>query len=282
MTTWEMALVLVRVSRPRFWLYLGGTYLVGYTAGASTIAELLDGWFWVWLVFFTVPANLMLYGANDLADSDTDSVNPKKGTQEHRVLPGQAPMLRRGVVGGAALCVGLAFLSLNVLTAAFVLSFALLAFAYSVPPFRLKARPVLDSASNVLYALPGFAGYLQAGGHFGWTPVAVAGSWTAAMHLFSAIPDMASDRAARLNTTATVLGESGALRVCAVLWAVPAAYLLANGVLGQWSMLSLVYPTIPSLLLLFPGLSVYRVYWLYPIINGGLGAAAFFLLALTK
>jgi lycopene elongase/hydratase (dihydrobisanhydrobacterioruberin-forming) len=158
-------------------------------------------------------------------------------------------------------------------------AFLFLAVAYSAPPLRFKARPFLDSASNVLYAVPAFLGYVQAAN----APVppvvlAVGFLWTAAMHLFSAVPDIRSDREAGLKTTATTLGRRGALAACLLMWGACFAVVAGSGVLWPWSLLSIVYPAIAALVLIAPA-TVNRVYWSFPYINGVAGMILFFLLA---
>ena len=269
---------LVALSRPRFWLYLGGTYLIGFAAGASRREDFLSPDFWLFLLYFMLPANLLLYGINDLCDRDTDRSNPKKGAEEHLLAANEEGATRTGVV--LALVAGLALMTLlasgtqRMLLAAFLL----LSFAYSAPPLRLKARPFLDSLSNLLYALPAFLGYHQSAGHLPSTPVVLAGLlWTASMHLFSAVPDIRSDRDARLSTTATVLGQPGALLLCAVLWLACLVILVSNRILWPWSALAGVYVLIPAYVIARPT-ALRRVYWLFPTINGLGGMLTFFVI----
>jgi lycopene elongase/hydratase (dihydrobisanhydrobacterioruberin-forming) len=266
------------LSRPRFWLYLGGTYLIGFAAGASRREDFLSPEFWAFLLYFLLPANLLLYGINDLCDRDTDARNPKKGAQEHLLSAEEDGTARTGVI--LALLAGLALMAIlhsgtqRVLFAAFLV----LAFAYSAPPLRLKARPFLDSLSNMLYALPAFLAYHQAAGRLPSVSVMLAGMlWTAAMHLFSAVPDSRSDREAGLSTTATVLGQRGALFLCLTLWASCLAILALNRVLWPWSILASVYVVIPAYVIFRPT-ALKRAYWLFPVVNGLGGMLAFFVL----
>lgn len=271
---------LFSVTRPRFWLYLGGPYLLGYSAASASPYALLKPEFWVYLLYFLLPANLLLYGANDLGDADTDALNPKKGTMEAQ-MGGRAKPLARAVA--ASLAVGAAALAWlpNWPAKGAMALFLFLSLGYSLPPFRFKARPFLDMASNVLYAMPGFVGYLQAGGT-GFDPMVLtfAWCWTASMHLFSAIPDIDSDRQAGVATAATVLGERRSLALCAVLWGASAISLASGQVLWPWCLLASAYPIVPLLLLFRPSIGLSRVYWAFPIINGLLGMFAFFTIAL--
>jgi 4-hydroxybenzoate polyprenyltransferase len=85
---------IVRISRPRFWLYLFGPYLVGLTAGASSTSDFLRLDSILFAIYFLLPANLLVYGINDIFDFETDSVNPKKRGYESLV----GPERRRGLL----------------------------------------------------------------------------------------------------------------------------------------------------------------------------------------
>ncbi len=274
---------LLRMSRWRFWPYLAGTYAVGYTAGVEHVGQLMTWWFWVHLLFFTLPANLLLYGVNDLFDVDTDARNPKKGSVEHRLSLSERPLVWRAVMTALVLALAFAVLQRSYADGAMMAVFVVLAFAYSAPPVRLKSRPTLDSASNVLYAVPGFLGWQQASGQpVDAIAVLIASCWTAAMHLFSAIPDIESDRDAGLSTSATLLGRRSSLAVCSILWLLFACSLLGIGGLWPWSLVAFTYPLIPVVLLFLKSEATYRTYWYFPTINSLVGMTGFFVLAMSK
>ena len=91
-----------------------------------------------------------------------------------------------------------------------LLLFLVTGIGYSVPPLRAKARPVVDAAFNILYVAPGLAAYATVSGEQPPLPVlAAALLWCMAMHAYSAVPDIAADRAADLSTVATHFGRSG-------------------------------------------------------------------------
>lgn len=103
---------LVKISRPRFWMYTVGTFLVGIAATWSVldfpamVRSLLDSWninelLWVSILFlvfltylwyFIFPANLLIYWVNDIADGDTDKFNTKKQGYESRLTSGARPL----------------------------------------------------------------------------------------------------------------------------------------------------------------------------------------------
>ncbi|WP_020222714.1 prenyltransferase, partial [Halarchaeum acidiphilum] len=197
----------LRRSRPRFWLYLAGPALVGVAYAADGVGDLLSLPVLALVAYFLVPANVYLYGVNDVYDAKADAENPKKSEREVRYRG------ERGVVALVALSglLGLALAAWLPGAAPWILGFLVLGWAYSAPP-RLKTKPPLDSLSNGLYVLPGVAAYAAVAGSL--PPLlAVLGGWvwTMAMHTFSAIPDVEPDRRAGLRTTATVLGARRAL-----------------------------------------------------------------------
>ena len=252
-------------SRPRFWLYLAGPVAVGVAYGAPGPSAVLSVPALVLLGYFLIPGNLFLYGINDVFDAELDRANPKKDGRERRWTGD------RTLVGVVLVAVGLGLLTFVVtppIAWPYLAGFFVVGAAYSAPP-RLKTIPGLDSAANGLYVLPGAAAYAAlAGGH---PPVAalVGGwLWTMAMHAFSAIPDVAPDRAAGVATIATALGPVGTLGYCLGCWTLAAA---AFGVLDpRLGGLLAVYPIVAATIAI-RGVAVRKAYWWFPVLNGGIG-----------
>jgi 4-hydroxybenzoate polyprenyltransferase len=252
----------LRLSRPRFWLYLAGPVVVGAAYAATGPAALFDPLAVALFLYFLLPANVFLYGINDVFDADVDAGNPKKDDREvryrgDRLVPGLV------VVCGA---LGVAFLPLVPTDAAVAMvAFLLLAAGYSAPPVRFKTTPVLDSISNGLYVLPGVVAYAAVAGTA--PPLAaVAGGWlwAMAMHTFSAIPDIEPDRQAGIRTTATVLGERRTYAYCAGCWLAAAAVF---GLLHPFFAVVLgVYPLFVAGIVA-ADVDVARAYWWFPAIN---------------
>lgn len=258
---------LLKQSRPRFWLYLAGPVLVGLAFGADRPADFFAFVPVALFAYFLLPANVYLYGVNDVFDREIDRRNPKKADREVRYR-GERTTIVAVVV---ALGLGIALLPVVPRSAApWIAGFLLLGAAYSVPPIRLKVRPPLDSVSNGLYVLPGGAAYAAiAGSH---PPIfAVIGGWlwAMAMHTFSAVPDVDPDRESGIRTTATVLGERGTLLYCALTWGVAA---VAFGAL-DWraGALLAVYPVL-ALWVAGRNVDVKAAYWYFPLINTIIGA----------
>jgi lycopene elongase/hydratase (dihydrobisanhydrobacterioruberin-forming) len=271
------ARTLIRISRPRFWLYTAGPVLIGavFASPASFLTlPLLLAFFW-----FLIPANIFLYGVNDLADTDTDRFNAKKGSREHRLREAERRALTLAILLSLALFTPVALVS-SWTALGFFLAFIVLGAAYSLPP-RLKARPFLDATSNILYAMPGLGAYALASGQLPSIAASLAAFlWTAAMHWMSAIPDIDADRKARLSTSATVLGRRASLIGVAMLWALCLVFASIAGLPLIVVLIGLVYPIIPLTLLSASQEAIERAYWRYPWINAFIGfvlfVAAFF------
>jgi 4-hydroxybenzoate polyprenyltransferase len=260
---------LLTLSRPRFWLYLAGPVALGVTAAADSVPELFAPVALGLFAYFLVPANVLLYGVNDVFDAEIDAANPKKeeGGREAR-FSGERWVYAVVVAAGA---VGVAlFAAVPPLAWPWLGAFFLLAVEYSAPPLRFKTTPFLDSASNGLYVLPGIVAFTAVAGR--WPPLAaVVGGWLWAMgmHTFSAIPDIEPDRAAGIRTTATVLGEERTYAYCGVAWlsaAVAFAY-----VDTRISLVLLAYPVV-VFGIYWSDVEVSEAYWWYPALNTLVGA----------
>ncbi len=270
---------LVKLSRPRFWLYLGGTYMLGFSAGIHSIESYTNSIFIINLVYFLIIANIFLYGINDYFDSDTDAINPKKNDKELLLQGSQKPYLRNTLVIITIISSIVAVIQSNALLKLLFLLFILLSYCYSAPPVRFKARPYIDFLSNILYILPGIIGYVQATRHLPETILMVAfASWAFAMHLFSAIPDIEPDSKAKITTSAVFLGKTKSLIVCTIFWGIFSGILISKSILTAFNLLTLVYPAIPLMLLVKPNTDINKVYWAYPYINNLVGFMAYLLI----
>ncbi len=274
-----------RLSRPRFWIYVFGPYIVGLLAGARRLADLQSPTVLLFGLYFLFPANILIYGVNDIFDYETDKDNAKKTEYETLVMPHE-----RAALWWVIALMNAPFLLLlsqvNRAARFTMLVFWFFSACYSAPPIRAKARPILDSAFNVLYILPGvFAFYVAGGAALSPGLVGAAWCWAMAMHAYSAVPDISADRSNRLSTVATLLGLRGTLWFCAALYA--ASALLSFRTLG-WLSLGLggVYLALTGRSLHAGGdageAGVLRIYKVFPLANTLCGAALFRAIALRK
>ena len=273
---------LLKVSRPRFWIYIFGPYLIGLVAAVADKQELLDWRVLVFAAYFTLPANLLIYGVNDIFDYETDKLNPKKEGYEALVTPER----RNGLIA-AILITNIPFIiiigMLGVQPIIAFASFLFYSIFYSAPPIRAKAWPFLDSLFNVLYIMPGIFAFAMLTGVQPPNVVFIAGGlWTAAMHAYSAIPDIEADREAKISTIATVLGSTGTHLFC--LAAYIGSAVLSHQYLG---MVSVVLGSVFALTMLASMITrgrdrVFRIYRLFPFINAAAGFVLFWAVALPK
>ena len=251
------------LSRPRFWLYQGGPVVVAVTYAADSPGELFSPLAVALFLYFMIPANVFLYGVNDIFDRDIDEHNPKKDEGREVSYRGDSAVVAV-IIASGLLAAG--FLPwLPALGSLALVSWAALSVEYSAPPLRFKTTPFLDSLSNGLYILPGVVAYAAIEGV---TPPAsaVAGAWlwTMGMHTFSAIPDIEPDREAGIETTATFLGESNTYYYCVMCWLTAAfVFTYTHWVFGA---LLLVYPGLVFGILAV-GVDIDEAYWWYPTIN---------------
>lgn len=270
---------LFSISRPRFYSYLFGTYLVGIACGISQPLELINLKTLLFLFYFTFPANLILYGVNDLYDTETDAKNPKKVSHEHLLQQQEQSMLRRAIWLCLLLTLALAT-QLSLLQMSVLAGFIFLSWAYSAPPLRFKAHPFMDAYSNLLYAFPAFFGYALYNNQLPSLAVVIlAVSWTAAMHALSALPDIAVDKAAKIVTTAVYLGKTKTLLFIFTNWFI--FFLLSLYTLGEFGIVAGIYPFLAAYLL-WSNKPALKIYWFFPYINALMGFLAFWYIYLNR
>lgn len=271
----------LKTSRPRFWIYLLGPWLVGSLFNAQSPLEIVSSTqFWLGLLMFSWPANFFLYGVNDLADVDTDALNQKKSSYERRMHQSEIGLLYLGLATTLILFIWFMF-AIPTASAAATAMFLLLSASYSLSPLRFKARPLIDAYSNILYALPAFASAslspqgLRIDSLQFWAVVLAVLTWNAGMHTYSAIPDIHPDRIAGLQTTAVWLGERRALLFVIFNWAVTS--LIALLVVGWAATPFMFYPLFAWSIRTYH-FSVATYYPYFPKINLVLGLYLYWLI----
>jgi 4-hydroxybenzoate polyprenyltransferase len=268
---------LIAISRPRFWLYELGTYALGVAAGWSAGVPAL------WLValfgfFFLFPANLFIYGINDIYDYDTDILNPKKQSYE-QTLPKDTHRLIYWICLGGVIPFLLVSFLLNIYaTIAFCL-FLFFAYFYSAPPIRAKSRPVWDSFfSGAHYTVTGAFGYYLVSAAPSHDTVALgllAGLlYTLAMHAYSAIPDITADTEAGIRTIATFLGARKTITLAYVCYGIAGCIF---GYLVSWIGVVLI---LPYYILLYASRGIQDeallpIYTYFPYVNAVTGMIVF-------
>lgn len=220
-------------SRPALWVN---------TLGVAVTGLWLAGQLWSWdarwlllLAYLSYPYNLLIYGLNDVADRAEDARSARKGGLQGARLSevDVRPVLLAILVTNVPPLIALALMLPLPATGALLVGAALFAL-YSLPPLRLKARPYLDSLSNVAYAVPVLLPALTFGHPLPWWPLAALALFSVGKHALDAVQDIHTDRAAGVRTVATRLGARGA-GVWALAW-----FLAAGACLWPLSPLSAV------------------------------------------
>lgn len=230
---------LVEISRPVLWIN---------TVGTTVVAMWLAGFLWTWeivpfLLWVTLPFNLLIYGINDIFDQETDADNDRKGGYGGaKIKPSEVKMIGWAVVilNGPFLV----YFAVTIPLAAFVwvLAYTFSFWQYSARPLRFKGRPIWDSISNADYAFPLAFVPLALGVEPSWPAVIGLMTWSMAKHVYDAIQDIDEDAAAGITTTAVKFGVRGSLVWSGSWWIVStAAFALVNipvaivsGVISGW------------------------------------------------
>lgn len=155
---------LVTISRPRTWMYLLGSFLIGWMIHipAGDLRDVLTLTWPVLLLFifhFTFTCNLLLHGMSDLFDQRSTLLEEERHPLVYSMIVAHAPIIafiwmwfptassEKGFTSILALCI-------------LSLIFMVLAVGYSAPPIRAKSRPILHGAFHALYFIPGLVGFL--------------------------------------------------------------------------------------------------------------------------
>jgi lycopene elongase/hydratase (dihydrobisanhydrobacterioruberin-forming) len=281
----------LKISRPRFWIYEIGPYIIGVLAAAQSEHTIwLAVPIGIFFLFFTYPANIFIYGINDIHDYETDKLNPKKIAYEALVTPAERASLYTQIALFTIPFVIYAFASLSLHTALLFVLFFFFAGFYSSPPIRAKARPFIDSVFSAgHYVVTALFSYAVAsdvlGAPIDWSitaPCVLAGMcWAIAMHAYSAVPDIQADTDANLETFATVLGKRNTILACASLYTISA--LLSFPYIGIYSLiLGALYVFFMIRSLHTTNESLFKIYTYFPTINTISGMIVFFVLLIAS
>lgn len=235
---------LLRVGRPGAWVITALPFL----AAAFVVEQGLTVTIVIGTVYFLGPFNLLLYGFDAIhgpaSPDDTDAVSAD-GARLIRIVIAATnlPLLIALVLlGGAGLGVALALV-------------VAVAIAWSVPPLRMRDRPILDVATGaLLIVLPAVCGFLAAGLDIPGLPrtgLLAFVAWAVASTTLRAVRSLADDRAHGRASTATLLGPRGAAVVALAGYAIAAALVATTGRFGALAALGLdLYLLLPAMVLL--------------------------------
>jgi 4-hydroxybenzoate polyprenyltransferase len=200
-------LFLIRVGRPIVWPVLPLVYLLGLKAADAGVTPLA----WLQMLLLTLPMNLVGCGLNDIYDYESDRRSDRRRKVWGAVVRAEdRPLVWRGVIAMVPLIVAGALATQNAWNIVATCCMLLVAWAYSVPPVRLKERPPLDSLANGLgyFLLPFVMGY-----SLGDDPAAMPLKYyllalcVCGIHALATAADYDADREAGHRTLAVAYGR---------------------------------------------------------------------------
>ncbi|MGQ0794159.1 MAG: UbiA family prenyltransferase [Deltaproteobacteria bacterium] len=202
----ERIWVLIQASRPLGWLIAPFVFSFGlvYSGAAFSKLAVLE------LILLSFPYSVLLFGINDIYDSESDGINPRK---KLRALPPRyRPLIAQSSLAASALLISASIATLNPSNLLGMALALFISYFYSAPPLRLKERPPLDSISNGAVFFLIFAvghSFGKGIGEIPWKIYFVA-MCVMGIHAFSTIMDSEADRAAGQRTFAVALGGRAA------------------------------------------------------------------------
>ena len=312
---------LLRISRPRFWHYILGPMLIYFASSwYFKDIELSFSRWWtdrifsiimliIILWYFTLPANLWIYGWNDIADGDTDKFNSKKWDYENKIEDSSITknklkwkiwlwnmgyillwtlivwwiwQYQRKIITAETWPIPWPFpISILLIFSIICISvFLITSYLYSCKPLRAKAKPFIDGIMNVLYIATPFT-ILLIDNSQEFRPISnstITYNFLAAlfrcmaMHCYSAIPDIEPDRKAWLTTTAVYLGKNKSLIYCGILYLLSA--LLSFHTLWWFSIVGWSIYLI-MIIISYYQKDIFVLYKLFPYINLIIGFSLF-------
>jgi 4-hydroxybenzoate polyprenyltransferase len=213
-------LYLVQVSRPIIWPVLPLVYALGVNAAGAEWSAIAIAQ----LVTLTFPMNLIGCGLNDIYDYDSDRLSVRRRAVWGAVVSSdERPLVFHACVAMIPIVILASCLTRNRDNFVATISLVVVAWAYSVPPYRLKERPPLDSLANGFgyFLFPLMMGYsLNADTREMPLRYYLLALCVAGIHALATAADYDADLAAGHRTFAVVFGRrTAATFACAAFLA---------------------------------------------------------------
>jgi len=213
----QSCLLLLKVSRPPFWIILPVVFCLGLAYGQHGLADPLFRFtplMVIQIFMFSFPACLFTFGLNDIHDEAGDRLNPRKtGIEGSRIPDGSHKLVKMSAFGAGVSLLLSSAASANPLNIYFAVTLLATAYVYSTPPWRFKTRPPLDiiTAGILGFLAPFGMGFSLADDamnlpvHALFFTLCVMG-----FHAFSTISDYSSDKEIGDRTFAVAFGKRAA------------------------------------------------------------------------
>ena len=159
---WNKLLLLIKVSRPQFWVMPPLAFCIGLSYGRFGLAY--SGFQFTPLIILQMlllsfPFCLFAFGINDIYDYESDKISPRKKTvfQLSSTIEGiklekkDHQFIKKTAAFITFLLLFVSILTKNLLNIFYTITLLLFVYTYSTPPWRLKVRPPLDSTSAGIF-----------------------------------------------------------------------------------------------------------------------------------
>lgn len=198
--------LLFKISRPLGWLVGPLIFLAAFFYSGSELSFLAI----LQIVFLSFPYSILVYGINDIYDSQSDKLNGRKGREWGIKLSKKYHKFVKQVCVYIAIALFLSSLiTFNLFNILSMLGLLFFTYAYSAQPFRFKSRAPLDSVSNgLIFLLIVYLGYSFLGNIYEidykvyLIVLAVIG-----IHAYSTIMDYSIDKKIKDKTFSVVFGK---------------------------------------------------------------------------
>lgn len=225
---WNNVKKLALISRPISWLNTAYPFGTALLVSGGTFSPV----FWIGVVYFLIPYNLLMYGINDVFDYESDMRNPRKGGLEGA----KEQKSFHPVIIISAILLNIPFLLYlftqgSLLSALTLLAVVFFVVAYSVAGLRFKEIPLLDSTtSSIHFVGPMVYALTLTGLSLEYVPFILAFFlWGLASHAFGAVQDIVPDREGNLASIATVFGARSTTWLVFLLYLGASILLAAQG-----------------------------------------------------
>jgi len=207
------------ISRPIFWIWTVGAYLIGI--GNFNNFEFLSI---IEFLFMFVPINFIIYGLNDIYDIKSDEINPEKDKLQGTAL--KKTEIRE--VKKIATILSILFVFIAIIIGRlehmiFSIGIILLAIIYSVPPIRLKSKPILDSIfGSIGYLFPILLAFTTHNtlSNIPWE-YSILVLPMIGNHAISTLRDISCDKKSGTKTIGVFLGKRKTLILSFILYVIP-------------------------------------------------------------
>lgn len=241
------------ISRPVSWIIFPLGYGIGLVLGGIQV----NLFHLIQMFTLTLPASFVMFGINDVYDIDSDKLNPRKKDKFFGIVIDEidVPEIKKISLFFSILIIVVSLFSFNLVHIFLTFLAVISVYVYSVPPIRIKSRPIIDSIFNMLFIyLPFAMGYSLMGTldflniHF-----IIFGLLGSAAHAIGTVSDLNSDKKTGIKTFATQYGHVLPLIFALFLFLINIPFALnielGAGILliflSLATILLMIYPTAP-------------------------------------